>query len=161
MIMKLNPVCCSNCGKTFLPKGKSREIIVSLADKGARLAMVECAVCGITTPCNPLEIVPGSKPSSSPWPTFSDIRFRCPAVACCAWVHEITDEDDKFWGCDCGDVWRGQQALNQAITDIVKKFSHRKAVYVRKGKNWSPAPESQEPKNYEKLVEKERDMDGN
>ena len=158
--MNVKRVRCSNCGKTFLPTGKSLEIIVDLAGKGASLAMIECAVCGITTNCNPLDIVPGSQPSSTPQPTFSDIRFRCPTLGCVAWVHEINDGEDVFWGCgECGDIWRGQQALDRAISHIVKMFPHRKKVYVRTGKHWSFVPESQEPKNYEELVGKENDSD--
>ena len=145
---------CSNCGKTFTPAPSDEELVMRLRGLGAKLAMVECGMCGHATDCNPCQVLPGDEQRESPQ---RGPELRCPVMGCTGCVSEVdADTADSFWGCgECGNVWRSRAALSKAVTEIVKKFPYRKVCYVRHGHRWDPAPPEEEPADYEDTVERE------
>lgn len=86
---------------------------------------------------------------------------RCPVAGCAGWVVDISDivvdSTPKRWGCGaCSTTWIDDKSLFAAVKDIIRKFPHRAAVYVRKGSKWAGVSLSGEPRDYVAQVEREK-----
>lgn len=81
------------------------------------------------------------------------IRLRCPIETCAGYV---VGDSVNTWCCEeCGYEWDEREELNEAVSEIIDKYAHRQACYVKNGDNWDPVPVDQEPEDYQDLVEGE------
>jgi uncharacterized Zn finger protein len=142
---------CNNCGKSFSPSKKNLNLINQASEKGMKLIMLSCELCGDSIPINLRSL------NSPDQPNLSE-QYRCPVKTCNGFVSHIKDEKNNFYGCgECGTVWTVKQALFTDITKIVSKYSYRKAVYKFDGDNIFPVKLELEPANYDAKVLKEWD----
>jgi uncharacterized Zn finger protein len=142
---------CNNCGKSFSPNKKSAKLIKEASEKGMKLLMLSCELCGDSIPINlrALDALDQSNLSE---------QYRCPVKTCNGFVLHIEDQINNFYGCgECGTVWDEKKALFTDITKIVSKYSYRKAVYKFDGDNIFPVKLELEPTNYDAKVLKEWD----
>ncbi|MBN1908930.1 MAG: hypothetical protein JW818_04255 [Pirellulales bacterium] len=83
------------------------------------------------------------------------IRMRCPIETCAGWVLGV---EGSSWGCEeCGYEWYSRDEINEAISEVIQKFEHRRKCYVKNGQNWDPVQPDHEPADYETQVEAELD----
>jgi hypothetical protein len=52
--MRQMRIPCNNCGKTFPPTPDQAQFVSTAKQKGMRLVMLKCTLCGITTSYDPL-----------------------------------------------------------------------------------------------------------
>lgn len=113
-------IFCKNCGTAFALtelSGQHKQLIDSLAAKGASLAMVDCPRCQRSVPVELREEAKGE-------------QWKCPMSHCDGWVNEISIDADHFWGCgECGCCWKKQENLIRDITASIKKFPYRAVFY--------------------------------
>lgn len=86
---------------------------------------------------------------------YPPIIMRCPIETCAGWVEGA---DDVSWYCEtCSYEWDTREELNEAIEEVIANRPYRAKCYVKRGKNFDPAPPRKEPADYAALVEREID----
>lgn len=138
---------CASCSRAFEP---NRELLGRVEDakrRGLRMMMASCPVCGRTMP---IDLNPSATSKRA-----EDDRYRCPIAGCAGLAVKVQASDSScFWGCgECGNVWHTDEGLYSDISEIIKKYSYRAAVYIRVG--WAFQPAGIEPKVYEDKVARE------
>jgi hypothetical protein len=139
-------VKCTICGSEFEETESEKKLIQAKIGKPNGAVALHCGSCGLGFRHY---LDPDAKPVGSP----------CPALHCTGHLCDISntssDEENK-WGCgECGNVWLDDDHLQQAISNIVSRFPHRKRVYQQYKGRWFPVPPEFEPREYIKLVEGE------
>lgn len=80
--------------------------------------------------------------------------FYCPTPQCIGFVEY--DRTNHLYEClECGSSWKNQQELFNSISDIVKKYLHRKSVYIKIKNGWKSIPIGTSPDNYGSIVQNE------
>ena len=88
-------------------------------------------------------------------PKIEDRRvFYCPTPQCVGFV-EYDKENDIYECSECGSSWKNKQELFNDISIIVKKYPHRKSVYLKIKNGWRSIPIGTSPDNYGSIVQNE------
>ena len=145
-------IVCSNCGNLINPSKKEQTFIQECAQKGMRLAIINCPNC----PLGKIDPVVVMDPNSATKTEPELPSYRCPVARCHGFVSYIDTDGKPYWGCgECGCFWRDKKNLFKEVTAIIKKYTYRKHSYKREKGKWLPNPLSNEPTGYEGLVEEE------
>jgi hypothetical protein len=79
-------------------------------------------------------------------------QVRCPVQTCSGWVCEV----DDFFGCgECGNIWRSEKELANAIKQSIVIFPYRAAAYMLVGQTWKNNPSGSMASDYEEKVSTE------
>jgi hypothetical protein len=143
---------CDKCKGEFVPSRDQLERIVSSKDRGMVFIMLTCPLCDRSFAINPISTQAPDMPTRQ----IGD-GLRCPHKTCCGIIAYVEDSP-SFWGCgECGSTWFNKDDLFRDIDNISKQYVYRRKVYIKdKNFHFLPVDLAKEPKNYEKLVEKER-----
>lgn len=148
-------ITCPKCGHVFNPSGSIERMIRVCADQGREVFPLRCRGrgCGVTIEFDPRAVV-ANEHTEFRIRTDAEDRsrsiFRCPTATCYGWVEFF---EETFSCGECGSGWKTEKQLQNAITEIVDRYPHRKEVYaLSEDGAWQPVPLSEQPNDYTKLV---------
>jgi len=142
---------CSSCERAFEPSPREGRLLAAARAKKMPFVMFKCPNCESSVK---VVVAAPARPEAQTTP------FRCPAPHCAGWLADIGDLNSggspQHWGCgECGRTWAGDKALQSDITAILKRYTHRTAVYKKGPAGWVPIDLARQPKDYEATIETE------
>lgn len=138
---------CELCGKSYAPDDTFASLAATLRKARMTHGYLTCAKCGknATFDLKRMTIIDERK-LAQPEP-----HFMCPISGC--WGLALPKKRGKGYSCaECGGAWTDPRALFAAITTIVKRYRHRRRVYVKTTRGWKPTPVEKQPDDWQDLV---------
>lgn len=142
-------VTCEKCNNSYeLTKEKEEEVAYA-ASKNRPFLVDRCPICRRMVMLHPLALMG----ITDELPVIEDNRvFHCPTLCCIGFVEY--DKKNKIYQCvSCLNEWKTKKELYHDITKIVKKYPHRKDVYIKIKNGWKTIPIGASPNDYESTVQ--------
>ena len=140
---------CDSCNSTFDLTKEQEQEVASAASIGSPYLIVRCPICHSMVILNPLVLMG----ISNDIPKIEDCMvFYCPTPQCVGFV-EYDKGNDIYECSECGSSWKNKQELFSDISKIVKKYPHRKSVYLKVKNGWKSIPIGTSPDNYGSIVQ--------
>lgn len=144
---------CGNCNSAINLTDEQESDIREMASLGGNFYTLICPTCHKHTTVYPLNIMGIDTPNQE----IKDCRiFYCPTIGCTGFVSYYEDSngtDDVYECSSCGVVWENKQELLDNISDIIKKYPHRKSVYIKTKDGWNSIPIGSDPVSYYSKVQ--------
>ena len=114
------------------------------AEKGMPFMASRCSFCHSMLILHPLSLMG----ITDELPVIEDNRlFYCPTPCCIGYVEY--DKESKVYNCaECGSIWKSKNDVFNSITEIVKKYPHRKCVYKKVKSGWKSIAIGSAPDSY-------------
>lgn len=147
-------ITCPKCNNLFEPTKKQKLLMEKIVAKGGYLVMLDCASCKREFPF----VISKSDVKTE---TNNENPFLCPIPRCGGWVSYVDNLDGEapFYGCgECGRTWTDKQSLDEAISEICRQYSYRKAAYEQRNGIWLAKPYQELPDDIDQRVAKEKNI---
>jgi hypothetical protein len=123
---------CDECEKLFKLTEEQEKNVREFAEKGKPFMATICPICHTSLILYPLSLMG----ITDELPIIEDNRlYYCPTLCCIGYVEY--DKESKVYNCaECGSIWKSKNDVFNSITEIVKKYPHRKCVYKKVKSGW-------------------------
>ena len=151
----MSPIRCGECKKTFVPTKADSALIARGLVQGMDAVWIDCPKCGsVRFPLKPSKAKSAKRRDKHS--IERELIYRCPTSGCTGNVVFVDPPIGPFWGCgECGGEWSTRAAVIANIKLAIGRYPYRARVYVKKQGDLYPVGLDGEPKNYDKLVERE------
>jgi hypothetical protein len=123
---------CESCKNLVVLTVEQEKNVREFAEKGMPFMVSRCPFCHNMLILHPLSLMG----ITAELPVIEDNRlFYCPTPCCIGYVEY--DKESNFYNCaECGSIWKNKNELFYSITEIIKKYPHRKFVYKKVKNGW-------------------------
>jgi hypothetical protein len=135
---------CEQCKNTNVLTEEQEKNVREFAEKGMPFMASRCSFCHSMLILHPLSLMG----ITDELPVIEDNRlFYCPTPCCIGYVEY--DKESKVYNCaECGSIWKSKNDVFNSITEIVKKYPHRKCVYKKVKSGWKSIAIGSAPDSY-------------
>jgi hypothetical protein len=118
---------CKKCVKTFELTKAQEDNVKEFAQKNMPFMVETCPLCHSMVILHPLSLMG----ITDELPEIEDNRlFYCPEPCCIGYIEY--DKKNKKYNCsECGATWKNKNEIYNSISEIIKKYHHRKDVYKK------------------------------
>ncbi|MHC6204117.1 hypothetical protein ACYULU_13110 [Breznakiellaceae bacterium SP9] len=147
-------VKCEDCNKVFTLTEEEERNLKEFAEKGKHFMVSRCPLCHNMLMLHPLALTG----ITNEIPVIEDNRlFYCP-MPCCVGYIEYDKEANIFNCAECGSTWKNKEEIFKSISEIIKKYSHRKNVYKKLKNGWKSIEIGNVPDDYFSKVQNKEKM---
>ena len=147
-------VKCEDCNEVFVLTEEQEKNVKEFAERGNHFMISRCPLCHSTIMLHPLSLMG----ITDELPIIEDERlFYCP-IPCCIGFVEYDKEKNIFNCAECGSICESKAEIFKSISQIIKKYPHRKSVYKKIKNGWKSIETGSASDDYYSKVQNDEKM---